>query len=380
MQRIYFDHAATTPLDKEAFEKSAPYYTELFGNADSPHFYGRKAQAAVDSSRDKIAELLGAKPSEIYFTSGGTESDNWALTGLAEAKKKEGRNRVLISAIEHHAVLETAKKLAENGFEIGYIPVNGQGRVEINALLALMDERVAVVAVMAANNETGVVQPCKEIANVAHEYGAYYFMDAVQLAPYERICVKDTNADAVSISAHKCYGPKGIGALYIKDKIKIGKLVVGGEQERGMRGGTTAVAQVVAFAHAYEKCVNAAEKTAETMREYKRLFLEELSDLPFVSVNGDIESSPTGVVNLRLDGVENVAFLYAMDLRGVAISAGSACASASVKPSHVLLAMGLTETEVKNSVRFSFGSDNTKEEIVAGAKIAKETAVKIKNA
>ncbi|MBQ9729841.1 MAG: cysteine desulfurase [Clostridia bacterium] len=380
MERIYFDHAATTPLDKEAFEKAAPYYTEFFGNADSPHSFGRKAQAAVDQARDKIAELLGAKPSEIYFTSGGTESDNWALTGCAEAKRKEGKNKVLISAIEHHAVLETAQKLAQNGFEIGYIPVNEQGRVEISALLEMMDEHVAVVAVMAANNETGVVQPCKEIAKIAHSWGALYFMDAVQLAPYARINVKEIEADAVAISAHKCYGPKGVGALYIKEKVKVGKLIVGGEQERGMRGGTTAVPQVVAFACAYEKCVQEAEETAKKMATYKKLFLQELAELEFASVNGDVETSPTGVVNLKLSGVENAAFLYSMDLQGVAISAGSACASASVKPSHVLLAMGLSEAEVKNSVRFSFGKGNTEEEIVRGAKIVKETARKIKNA
>jgi cysteine desulfurase len=373
---IYLDHAATTPLDKTVFEKMTPYFCDRFGNADSPHGFGRKAMLAVDEARDTVAKLIGAKPSEIYFTSGGTESDNWAILGGAFAKRKEGKNRVLISSIEHHAALSAAERLEENGFEVVYLPVNEGGRVELNEVLSRIDENTALVCVMAANNETGAMQPVQEIAQIAHEHGALFFTDCVQYAPYKRIQVAELGADMLSFSAHKFFGPKGIGVLYLKDGVKIEKLVAGGEQERGLRGGTLNVPSVVGLAAAYEKTVAELDETAEKLARFKRLFLEKISVLDGVTVNG--EHTLDAVLNLRVDGVENTAFLFNLDLQGVAIAAGSACASASVKPSHVLLAMGFREEEAKSSVRISFGKDNTESEIETAAEIFVATAKKIR--
>ncbi len=377
-QRIYFDHAATTPLDRRAFEKMTPYFIENFGNADSPHALGRKAMGAVDSARDTIAELIRAKKNEVYFTSGGTESDNWALLGGAYAKKKEGRTHIVVSAIEHHAVLSASERLEKEGFSVTYLPVNAGGRVEVSALENAISDKTAVVCLMSANNETGVLQPIREAETLAHKNGALFFTDAVQLAPYAPIDIKEINADMLSFSAHKFYGPKGVGVLYIKNGVKIEKLVAGGEQERGLRGGTVNVPAIVGLAEAY--ALNRAEMDGANQKliHLKELFLREISSLEGVHINGGEEKALPSVLNLRFDGVENTAFLYAMDLKGVCLAAGSACASASVKPSHVLTAMGLTEEQAKSSVRFSFGKNNTEEEILRGAELTKETVKRLR--
>ena len=371
MRNVYLDHAATTPLDKEVFEKMLPYFCDQFGNADSPHGFGRKAMLAVDFARDTIAELIHAKPSEVYFTSGGTESDNWAIVGGAEAKRTEGKTRVLVSAIEHHAALAAAERLQKQGFTVEYIPVNGDGIVEVSAVEKLLSNEVALVCVMAANNETGALQPVKEIAELAKSHGALFFTDAVQLAPHEKIDVKALGVDMLSFSAHKFYGPKGVGVLYVKSGVKIEKFIGGGEQERGLRGGTVNVPSVVGMAAAYEKNVATMYETNEKIGKLRALFLKEISVLDGVSING--KNGLPSILNLQINGIENAAFLYAMDLKGVAFSAGSACASASVKPSHVLTAMGLSEAAAKECVRISFGGENTEEEIILAAKLFVET-------
>lgn len=368
MQRIYFDHAATTPLDKRVFEKMIPYFTDDFGNADSPHAVGRKAMAGVDNARDTVAALIGAKQNEVYFTSGGTESDNWAMLGVAYAGKEKGKTHIVLSAIEHHALLSCAERLEKDGFEITYLPVNEGGMVSLNALKGCISEKTALIAVMAVNNETGVIQPIEEVVKIAHEKGALVLIDAVQAAPYMPLDVKKWGADLIAFSAHKFYGPKGAGALYIKNGVKIAKLIGGGEQERGLRGGTLNVPAIVGLGKAYELAVEEMEKANEKIARLSSLFLEKVSPIGGVIVNGDRENALPAVLNLRFVGVENTAFLYNMDLQGVSLSAGSACASASVKPSHVLTAMGLTQAETGESVRFSFGKNNTEEEIELAAK------------
>ncbi len=377
-ERIYFDHAATTPLDKQVLEKMLPYFTDSFGNADSPHSFGRKAMAAVDSARDCLAELLNAKKNEVYFTSGGTESDNWALIGGARANRKQGKTRVVLSAIEHHALLSAAERLQKEGFEIVYLPVNKGGRVELNALQSAITEDTAIVAFMAANNETGVLQPVKEAAKIAKGKGALFFTDAVQAAPYMPIDVKEWGVDMLSLSAHKFYGPKGVGALYIRSGVKVEKLVGGGEQERGLRGGTVNVPSVVGMAVAYALARESMQKDNEKLAVLSRRFLRELDGLAGVVRNGDLEALPS-VLNLRFEGVSNTALLYNLDLCGIAVAAGSACASASVKPSHVLTAMGLDERAAKESVRFSFGKNNTESQIVAGARRVAELVTKLRS-
>lgn len=377
---IYFDHAATTPLDGEVFEKMRPYYTENFGNADSPHSFGRAAMRAVDAARDRVAELVGAKPDEIYFTSGGTESDNWAILGAAYAQRKKGKTRVVVSSIEHHAALSAAERLEKEGFSVAYLPVNARGEAETEALRALLTPETGLVAVMAANNETGVVQPFKVLAKLAHENGSLFFTDAVQAAPYLKIDVADWGADMLSFSAHKFYGPKGCGALYVKNGVRPGKLIAGGEQERGMRGGTLNVPSVVGLAAAYEKNVRGMVENNAKIEGLKALFLKKIfSDIEGVKLNGEGAVRLPSIVNLTFEGIDNAAFLYNMDLHGVAVAAGSACASASVKPSHVLTAMGLSEKDARSSVRFSFGRDNTEEEILYGAELAAQIVGKLRS-
>ncbi len=372
-QYIYLDNAATTPPDSEILQKMLPYLGDCYGNADSPHGVGRKAMVAVDNARDTVAECLHAKPNEIYFTSGGTEADNWAILGGARAKKAEGKTHVLISSIEHHAVLYAAETLKKEGFEVEQIPVKDGGRVALNAIKSLLRPTTALVCVMRVNNETGVVQPIQEITALAHSVGALMFTDCVQAAPHERIDVKKWGVDLLSLSSHKLHGPKGCGALYIKSGVKVEKLVGGGEQERGMRGGTLNVPAIVGFAAALKKTVAKMDETAAKMAGLQALFLQELAGLDGIFVNGAGEEKIPAVLSLRVSGVQNDTLLYRLDLQKVCIAAGSACASASVKPSHVLMAMGLTEEQARQTVRVSFGSQNTEDEVRAAAQIFAET-------
>ena len=375
MKRIYLDHAATTPLDKEILEKMLPYFTTDYGNADSPHAYGRTAMNAVDFARDKIAELIHAKPSEVYFTSGGTESDNWAIYGAAQAQKEKGKDHIVVSAIEHHAAKSACEKLEKEGFSISYVSPNEGGMVELNAVKAAITDKTGLIAVMYVNNETGAIQPIQEIAVLAKEIGAVSFTDAVQAAPYLPLDVKTLGVDMLAFSSHKIYGPKGCGALYIRSGVKVKGLIVGGEQERGLRGGTTNVPAVVGFANAYEKTVCDMQENNAKIQRLREIFLQEIADLEGVQING---GGVPALLNLHLSGVSNVDLVYAADLKGVCIAAGSACASASIKPSHVLLAMGMDETAAKESVRLSLGKDNTEEEMRQAAAILKEIVIRLR--
>ncbi len=377
MERIYLDHAATTPLDNQILEEMLPYFTECFGNANSHHAAGRKAMAAVDNARDSLAELLHAKPNEIYFTSGGTEADNWAMLGGAYAQREKGKTHILLSAIEHHAVLGAAERLAKEGFCVEYLPVNGQGVVEADTLTNALRENTALVAVMLANNETGSLQDIKTLAEIAHANGSLFFSDCVQAAPYMSLDAKSLGVDMLSISAHKFFGPKGVGALYIKSGVKVLPHALGGEQERGLRGGTVNVPAVVGLAAAYKKNAATMYETNAKITTYRELFLKEILPLGGVCVNGGGKEIPS-IVNLCFEGLSNVDILYKLDLKGVCAAAGSACASSSVRPSHVLLAMGMTEEQAKSSVRFSFGKGNSEEEVFKAAAILKETVEELR--
>ena len=376
MERIYLDHAATTPLDNEILEKMLPYFTEEFGNPNSPHGAGRKAMAAVDNARDSLAALLNAKPNEIYFTSGGTEADNWALLGGAYAQRELGKTHVIVSAIEHHAVITAAERLEKEGFSVTYLPVNKGGRVALNTLKAALRQDTGIVAVMLANNETGALQDVQELAKITRENGSVFFTDGVQAAPYIPLDVKALGVDMLSISGHKFYGPKGVGALYIKSGVKVWAHALGGEQERGLRGGTLNVPAIVGLSAAYKKNRDTMSETNEKLTRLNALFLKELSSLSGITVNG--ENTLPAILNLRIEGVSNVDVLYKLDLCGVSAAAGSACASSSVLPSHVLTAMGLTEKEANECVRFSFGKNTTEEEIIRAAAILKETVEKLR--
>ena len=376
MERIYLDHAATTPLDNEILAKMLPYFTENFGNPNSPHGAGRKAMSAVDNARDTLASLLNAKPNEIYFTSGGTEADNWALLGGAYAQRELGKTHVILSSIEHHAVLTAAERLEKEGFSVTYLPVNKGGMVEEKALKEALTDKTGIVAVMVANNETGVLQDVKALAQIAHEKGCLFFADGVQAAPYIPLDVKELGVDMLSISAHKFYGPKGVGALYIKGGVKVWAHALGGEQERGLRGGTLNVPAIVGLTAAYEKNHATMSEVNEKLLALRALFLNELSSLGII-VNG--ENTLPAILNIRIEGVSNVDVLYKLDLCGVQAAAGSACASSSIQPSHVLTAMGLTEKEANESLRFSFGKHTAEEEVVHAAAILKETVEKLRS-
>ena len=369
-QTVYLDYAATTPLGSDVLECMLPYLTACYGNADSPHALGRKALAAVDTARDSLAALIGAKPSEVYFTSGGTEADNWGIIGGARAQKRKGKTKIVISAIEHHAALHAAETLQQEGFVIEYLPVNSGGRVQIESLEQAIDENTALVCLMAVNNETGVIQPIKEMSALARKMGALSFVDGVQAAPHIEIDVKAWGVDMLSLSAHKFYGPKGVGALYIKSGVRIEKLIGGGEQERGLRGGTSNVAAIVGLSAAYQKARTDMEKNEKQLAELSAYFMQQLREktakidgFAGLVLNGEGEEKLPSVCNVRFVGVENTALLFNLDLQGVCVAAGSACASASIKPSHVLTAMGLDERSAKECIRFSFGKENTKAQI-----------------
>ena len=360
---IYFDHAATTPVDKRVFEKMAPYFTDIFGNANSQHVFGREAVKAVDEARDTIAKLINAKPNELYFTSGGTESDNWALRGIAHAHANRGKH-IVISPIEHAAMLTTAKELQKEGFEIEYMKVDEFGFIDLEHLKSIVREDTIFVGCMMANNEVGTIEPIKEIVQIAHEKGAICFTDAVQAAGVLKIDVKELGVDLMSMSSHKIYGPKGVGALYIRNGLKVASVLTGGHQERMKRGGTTNVPGVVGFAEAFKIAISEIDKNFEYVSYLRDHFIDRiLKEVPFVKLNGPRENRLPANADFSFEFIEGESILFSLDLAGIAVSSGSACSSGSLEPSHVLLALGVEEALAHGSIRFSFGKHNTIEEV-----------------
>ena len=362
-KQIYFDHAATTPVDKRVLEKMLPYFTETFGNANSQHAFGRNAMKAVDEARDGIAKLINARPSELYFTSGGTESDNWALRGAARAYKNKGKH-LIISPIEHAAMLTTAKALEKEGFEVSFMKVDEAGFIDLEHLKSIVREDTIFIGCMMANNEVGTIEPIKEIANIAKSVGAICFTDAVQAAGVLDIDVKELGVDMMSMSSHKIYGPKGVGALYIRNGLKVENILTGGHQERMKRGGTTNVAGVVGFYEAFKLAIEDREKNFEYVSSLRDRFIDRvLAEVPFVKLNGPRENRLPANADFSFKFIEGESILFSLDLAGIAVSSGSACSSGSLEPSHVLLALGLPEELAHGSIRFSFGKHNTVEEV-----------------
>jgi len=360
---IYFDHAATTPLCKEALEKMMPYLTDVFGNPNSQHYYGREAVKAVDNARDDIAKIINCKPNELYFTAGGTESDNWALRGAVRANKNKG-NHVVISPIEHAAMLVTAKALKKEGFDVEFMKVDEYGVVDLEHLKSIVKDGTIFVGCMMANNEVGTIEPIKEIAQIAHSVGAICFTDAVQAAGVLKIDVKDLGVDLMSMSSHKIYGPKGVGALYIRNGVKVESIITGGHQERMKRGGTTNVAGIVGFAEAFKIAEREMDKNFAYVSGLRDHFIDRvLSEVPFVKLNGPRENRLPANADFSFKFIEGESILFSLDLAGIAVSSGSACSSGSLEPSHVLLSLGLPEELAHGSIRFSFGKHNTIEEV-----------------
>jgi cysteine desulfurase len=362
--RIYFDYNATTPVADEVIEAMARATRDLFGNASSVHHFGQRAKAAIDDARSAVAALLHADPSEIVYTSGGTESDNLAIRGAAEALEPTGRRHLVASAIEHEAVLNTVKALARRGWRTSLIPVGASGRVDPNQLRELVTRETALVSVMHANNEIGTIQPIAELAAIAHEYGALMHTDAVQSVGKTPVDVRALEVDLLSLSAHKFNGPKGAGVLWIKRGTRLVPVMTGGKHERSRRAGTENVPAIVGLG------VAAGLASAKLHTEAARLtaLRDRLEDgilraVPGATVNGTQEARVPNTTNISFDRVEAESLLIALDLEGIAVSTGSACSSGTLEPSHVLRAMGLSAHRTQSSLRFSLGLLSTDEEV-----------------
>ena len=364
MQRIYLDHNATTPLLPAVVERMTAVLRDEFGNPSSVHHFGQQAKAVIDEARTDAANLIGAEPSEVLFTSGGTEADNIAIRGAAEALETTGRRHLVASAIEHEAVLNTLKALAKRGWRVTLLPVDQSGVVSPAALREALADDTAVVSVMHANNEIGTIQPVAELARVARERGALFHTDAVQSAGKIAVDVKTLGVDMLSMSAHKFYGPKGVGALWIRRGLRVMPLLTGGRQERSRRAGTENVSGIVGMGVAARI---ASGKMAEEGRRLSalrdRLETGILGAVPGTAVNGSPGARVPNTSNISFDRVEAESLLIALDLQGVAVSTGSACSSGTLEPSHVLKAMGFNAHRTQNSIRFSLGAANTEAEI-----------------
>ncbi|GAB4454006.1 MAG: cysteine desulfurase NifS [Armatimonadaceae bacterium] len=368
--RVYLDYAATTPLDPVVRDAMLPYLLEMWGNPSSVHREGQEVRRAVDTARDHIAESIGCHPGEIYFTSGGTEADNTALLGVLLAAREAGRDHLITSTIEHHAVLDCAAFAEKSlGFRVTYVSVDGCGKVAPEAVADALTDRTALVSIMHANNEIGTVQPIQEIARLAQERGAYFHTDAVQTYGQFPIRVAELGADLITLSAHKIYGPKGVGALYVRKGVRFTPWLHGGQQEREKRAGTENTAGIIGFGKAAELLPTWRDSEAERWRNLRDRFTAEIQNcLPDVRLNGHPTDRLPNNINLSFPGMDGETLLLALDLHGVAASSGSACASGSIEPSHVLLALGLPLPLARAAVRFSLGRQTTGEDLerVAG--------------
>ncbi|HLA79944.1 MAG TPA: cysteine desulfurase family protein [Vicinamibacteria bacterium] len=374
MERIYLDHNATTPVDPRVFAAMQPYLTGTFGNPSSLHWFGQQARAALDEARGQVAALIGAAPNEIVFTGSGTEADNMALWGVA-AMAREPRRKIVHSVLEHHAVLRTAKALAEEGFEVETVRAGRDGRIDLADLEAKVDQRTALVAVMLANNETGAIQPVAEVVQLAHAKGALVHCDGVQAAGKIRVDVPALGVDLLALSAHKIFGPKGVGALFVSRGTRLVALVRGGSQERNRRAGTENVAGIVGLGKAAELAQQDLSTGAARLTELRDRLEMLLLAIPGTQRNGDGPRVPN-TSNLSFEGVEAESLLMALDLMGVAVSTGAACAAGAVEPSHVLRGMGLPMERVQGSLRFSLGRTTTADEVERAAALVAEAVAR----
>ncbi len=359
---VYLDNAATTSISTEAYRDMIDAYGKLYGNSSSLYSLGREADFALEEARAKVAKAIGANANEIYFTSGGTESDNWAIKGLARANRSKG-NHIITSAVEHPAVLESCKALEKEGFRVTYVPVDEFGVVKYAEIIKAIGPDTILISIMTANNEVGTIEPIRAIAELARANDVIFHTDAVQAVGNVDINVKDMKIDAMSISGHKIYGPKGTGALYVRKGVKIDKYLDGGAQERGLRAGTINVPAFVGFGTAIEKTCANIEENNKYLRSLRRYFLKTVSErIHNISLNGHPTQRLAGNASISFEGVEGEALLMLLDRDHISVSTGSACASGSLEPSHVLLAMGQDEN-ARSTIRFSFGLNNTKEDI-----------------
>ena len=363
MRRIYLDHAATTPTHPEVVKAMLPYFTDAFGNPSSIYSYGQEARGAIEEARTRVAALIGARSEEIIFTSGGTEADNFALKGIAYANENKGKH-IVTTPIEHHAVMEACKFLQGRGFRITYLPVDEYGLVDPRDVKKAITDKTILISVMHANNEVGTVEPVGEIGKIAKEARIYFHTDAVQTVGHIPVNVDELKVDLLSISGHKLYGPKGVGALYVRKGIKLVSIIHGGEQEKRRRAGTENVPAIVGLGRAIELAGQAMNKEVERLSYLRDKLINGLVErIEHIRLNGHPRRRLPNNVNVSVDFVEGESMLLNLDLEGIYASTGSACSSASLEPSHVLLALGLPPEQAHGSLRFTLGRENTEEDI-----------------
>jgi len=360
---VYADNAATTPVSKAVLDEMMPYFTEKFGNASSIYALGRNAQRDLEDARERVAKTIGASASEIYFTSGGSESDNWAIRSVCERLAAKGKKHIITSVFEHHAVLHVCQALEKQGFEVTYLPVYENGLVKAEDVEKAIREDTALVTIMYANNEIGTVQPIAEIGKICREKKVLFHTDAVQAVGHVEIDVNEQNIDMLSVSGHKINAQKGVGALYVRKGIALTNLIYGGAQERNKRAGTENLPAIMGFAKAMEIACTDIEKRAEKTAKQRDRLISEILKISHTRLNGDPVKRLPGTVNISIEGIEGESLLLMLDMNGICASSGSACTSGSLDPSHVLLALGLKHEVAHGSLRLSIGDETTDEDI-----------------
>ncbi|NLJ56975.1 MAG: cysteine desulfurase NifS [Firmicutes bacterium] len=378
MQKIYMDHGATTPLDGEVLAAMLPYLQGKYGNPSSLHFHGREARAGLETAREKTARALGAYPEEIIFTSGGTEANNMVIQGVARYFSAGERRHIITSAIEHHAVLDTVAYLGRTGFDVTFLPVDRYGLVDPEELAAKITAKTILVTVMTANNEIGTIQPIDEIGRICRQKGVYFHTDAVQAVGNIPFNLKEQPIDMLSLSAHKFYGPKGVGALYIRQKTGIKQLIFGGAQENKLRPGTENLPGIVGLGRAIEMATTGMEAKTGALRELRDRLIAGLLQIEDVRLNGHPQKRLPGNVNVSVLYVEGESLLLHLDLKGIAVSSGSACTAGSLEPSYVLLATGLDRQTAQGSLRLTLGRDNTPAEVDYTLQAVQEIVTKLR--
>jgi cysteine desulfurase len=381
MKRIYMDHASTTKIDPEVLRMMIPYFSKYFGNPSSIHAFGREARKAVDNSRTKVSDLLGARDDDIIFTAGGTESDNLAIKGIAYINKNKRTNKgphIITSSIEHPGVLDTCRHLETQGFQIKYLKVDKNGLINTQELQNSISKNTFLITVMFANNEIGTIEPIQEIGKIAHEHDILFHSDAVQAVGKVPINVKKEHIDLLALSAHKIYGPKGIGALFIRNGIKIQPIIHGGGHEKGLRSSTLNVPGIVGLGKASELAGKRLKKDALYLKNLRDILIKNLLQIEESYLNGHREKRLVNNAHLRFTGIEGESLLLGLDERGIESSAGSACSSEKLQASHVLLAIGLDTVQAHGSIRFSLGRENTKDEVFVVSHIVPEIVEKLR--
>ena len=363
MKNVYMDYSATTPVKKEVLDAMLPYFSEHFGNPSSLYSIAQESKEALEKARGQVASLIGAKANEVFFTAGGSEADNWALEGVADALKDKG-NHIITTKIEHHAILHTAEYLEKHGIDVTYLDVDAEGRVNPEDVEKAITDKTVLISIMMINNEVGTIEPIKEIAEIAHNHGILLHTDAVQALGNVPIDVDNMGIDLMSMSGHKIYGPKGVGALYIRKGTKISNFIHGGAQEMKKRAGTENLAGIVGFGKAAELAKENLESHINRVSELRDYFISEVtSKIPDTIVNGSMEHRHPGNANISFEYIEGESMLILLDMNGISVSTGSACSSKSLTPSHVLSAMGIPVERIHGTLRFTIGDPTTKEDI-----------------